>query len=101
MSSNGFLSAPELSFRLFGWRANAKSCESAVRMGITAAGTWYVRVPEGVQAVVLLRYSSFWTGRFAVVTLRYPDGKRSRVWARRTAADEQNWRRLRTWFLVG
>jgi hypothetical protein len=101
MSSNGFLSAPELSFREISWRSIAEGNDFQARLSVNAAGAWHIRVSDGPRAVLLLRYSSFWTSRMAVLTLRYSDGARSVLWARRTEENDSSWRRMRTWFRLG
>ena len=100
MSSNGFLNAPELSFRIFrGYGPTLRA--SRLRLGVNAAGGWYVRVSSGVQPVLLLRDSSFWLGGLAMLTLSFSDGSRHIVGARRDELNSFAWRRLRVWFYVG
>jgi len=100
MSSNGFLNAPELSFRIFR-RFGSKSRVAHLRLGVNASGSWYVRVSSGVQPVLLLRDSSFWLGDLALLTLSFSDGSRHIVGARRDELNSFAWRRLRVWFYVG
>ena len=99
MSSNGFLSAPEITLSTLSRTHPLRWQVRQVRCGVASDGGWYIRVPGSRRPMLLLQHRSFWWGRFALLTAKQPGRRVQWYWALSGNADA--WRRLRVHFLHG
>ena len=99
MSSNGFLSGPEITVSFatkplrYCWR------QPFISLGVNSAGEWHGRTLWGPQPVLLLRNKSVWLNACAGLTVVTDDGSIVGLWFLRHKCDADAWRRLRAWAL--
>jgi hypothetical protein len=98
MSSNGFLSAPEIivSFSLSQLPASWQPV--FIGVGVNSAGEWHGHSAQGFQPVLLLRNKSIWLTAVAGLTVKPDNGPAVVLWFLRRDSDAFAWRRLRAWF---
>jgi hypothetical protein len=95
MSSNGFLSAPEIkvSFTLSVLSVSRRPV--FIGIGVNSAGDWRGRTAQGFQPVLLLRNKSIWLKAIAGLTVKAEKGPAVVLWLLRRDCDAFAWRRLR------
>jgi hypothetical protein len=99
ISLNGFLSAPELPALSLRCRYGVVLVVAPVMLSASAAGNWYLRLPEGLQPVLLLRDKSFWWHRLALLTVQPLHGEQLRLLVRHRVTKAEHWRRLKVNYL--
>jgi hypothetical protein len=98
MSSNGFLSAPEIKISFTMSVLSASRWPVFIGINVNAAGDWRCRTTQGFQPVLLLRNKSIWLKEIAGLTVKPDKGPVVVLWFFRQDCDASAWRRLRTWF---
>ena len=95
MSSNGFLQEIEL---LSLPRCLSMCSDSRLRrfrLTVNAAGEWYLHDGADSLPVLLLPHRSYWTTRFAGISLQQLDCKPIVLWFKATEQPLGSWRRAR------
>jgi len=95
MSSNGFLQEIELLSLPRCLSGHSDSRLRRFRLAVNAAGEWYLADGDDSLPVLLLPHRSYWSTRFAGLSLQQPDCKPIVLWFKSAEQQLGAWRRAR------
>jgi hypothetical protein len=99
MSSNAFLSAPEIPISFAASPLSYCWQQPYISLQVNSVGAWCCRTLQGLQPVLLLHDKSVWLTGVAGLTVQSEDGCSVVIWLFRREYEGDAWRRSRAWFV--